>query len=167
MRKTRLVTSLLLPLTVLSLSGLAAGAQDASVIGNKTVLPGTGPGTSTDGEGGGRLMTAASAEAATKRQGLKPASFLASKMIGVTVRNAAGDNVGTIDDLLIADGGVLKAVVLDVGGVLGLGSKRIAVEPNALVLRPGGETYAAVLNMSKDTVAAAQPFDPAKAMAAE
>ena len=168
MRKIRLITSrLLLPLTVLSLSGLPAPAQDASVIGTKTVLPGTGPGTSTSGEGGGRLMTAASAEAAARRQGLKPAAFLASRMIGVTVRNAAGDNVGTIDDLLIANGGALKAVVLDVGGPLGLGSKRIAVEPGALVLRPGGERFSAVLNMSTDTVAAAQPFDPAKAMASE
>ncbi|MGU3284901.1 PRC-barrel domain-containing protein [Methylobacterium sp. WL7] len=156
-----------LPLAVIALAGPPAHAQDASVIGNKTVLPGTGPGTSTGGAGGGRLMTAASADAATKRQGLKPAAFLATQMIGVTVRNAAGDNVGKIDDLLIADGGTLKAVVLDVGGLLGLGSKRIAVEPDALVLRPGGDRFSAVLNMSKDTVAAAQPFDPAKAMATD
>ncbi|MCJ2127237.1 PRC-barrel domain-containing protein [Methylobacterium sp. J-077] len=154
-----------LPFAVIALAGSPAGAQDSSVIGNKTVLPGTGPGTSTGGEGGGRLMTAGSAEAAAKRQGLKPASFMASKMIGVVVRNPAGDDVGKIDDLLIADGGALKAVVLDVGGVLGLGSKRIAVEPDALVLRPGGDRFSAVLNMSKDTIAAAQPFDPAKALA--
>ncbi|MCJ2139994.1 PRC-barrel domain-containing protein [Methylobacterium sp. E-066] len=158
---------LFLPLTVVVLAGSPAGAQDASVIGNKTVLPGTGPGTSTGGDDRGRLMSAGSAEAATKRQGLKPVSFMASTMIGVVVRNPAGDNVGTIDDLLIADGGALKAVVLDVGGVLGLGSKRIAVAPDALVLRPGGDRFSAVLNMSKDTVAAAQPFDPAKAMAAD
>jgi hypothetical protein len=158
---------LLLPLALLTLSGFPAPAQDASVIGNKTVLPGTGPGTSTDGAGSGGLMIAASAEAATRRQGLKKASVLASQLIGVTVRNAAGDKVGTVDDLLIADGGALKAVVLDVGGVLGLSSKRIAVEPGALVLRPGGDRFSAVLNMSTDTVAAAQPFDSAKAMAAE
>ncbi|MCJ2060859.1 PRC-barrel domain-containing protein [Methylobacterium sp. J-048] len=156
-----------LTLAVIALAGSPAGAQDASVIGNKTVLPGTGPGTSTGGAGRGRLMTAGSAEAAAKRQGLKPAAFMASTMIGVVVRNPAGDKVGTIDDLLIADGGALKAVVLDIGGVLGLGSKRIAVEPDALVLRPGGDRFSAVLNMSKDTLAAAQPFDPAKAMAAD
>ena len=158
---------LLLPLALVSLAGLPARAQDASVIGNKTVLPGTGPGTSTGGAGGGPLTIAASAEAAVKRQGVKPATVLASHLIGVTVRNAAGDKVGTVDDLLIADGGALKAVVLDVGGPLGLGSKRIAVEPGALVLRPGGERFSAVLHMSTDTVAAAQPFDPVKATAAE
>ncbi len=111
-------------------------------------------------------MEAANAEDATKRQGLKPVSFLTTKMIGVTVRNAAGDSVGKIDDLLITDGGTLRAVVIDVGGFLGLGSKLIAVEPGALVLRPGGDRFSAVLNMGKDAVAAAQPFDPAKAIAA-
>ncbi|MBP1178709.1 PRC-barrel domain-containing protein [Methylobacterium sp. PvR107] len=158
--------TLLLSLAALALAGTAVAAQDATVIGKDTVLPGTGPGTSTDGKGVGRLMEAASAEDAAKRQGLKPAAFLSTKMIGVTVRNAAGDSVGKIEDLLITDGSLLRAVVIDVGGFLGLGSKLIAVEPGALVLRPGGDRYSAVLNMSKDTVAAAQPFDPAKAMSA-
>ncbi|MEL6064166.1 MULTISPECIES: PRC-barrel domain-containing protein [unclassified Methylobacterium] len=156
---------LLLLLAAFGLAAAPAHAQDASVIGHGTILPGTGPGTSTSGTGASRLMEAANAEDAAKRQGLKPVAFLTSKMIGVAVRNQAGDSVGKIDDLLITDGGTLKAVVLDVGGFLGLGSKRIAVEPGAIVLRPGGERFSAVLNMSKDTLSAAQPFDPAKAIA--
>ena len=156
---------LLLSLAALGLAGAPAAAQDATVIGKDTVLPGTGPGTSTDGKGNGRLMEAATADDAAKRQGLKPVAFLTTKMIGVTVRNAAGDSVGKIDDLLITDGGTLKAVVIDVGGFLGLGSKLIAVEPGAVVLRPGGDRFSAVLTMSKDTVAAAQPFDAAKVLA--
>ena len=155
---------LLLSLAALTLAGPSAIAQDATVIGKDTVLPGTGPGTSTDGKGAGRLMEAASADDATKRQGLKPVAFLTTKMIGVAVRNAAGDSVGKIEDLLITDGSTLRAVIIDVGGFLGLGSKLIAVEPGALVLRPGGDRFSAVLNMSKDTVAAAKPFDPTKAI---
>jgi hypothetical protein len=158
--------TLILSLAALGLAGAPAGAQDATVIGKNTVLPGTGPGTATDGTGAGRLTAAANAQDAAKRQGLKPVTVMASTMIGVEVRNAAGDSVGKIDDLLITDGGTLKAVVLDVGGFLGLSSKRIAVEPGALVLRPGGDRFSAVLNMSKDTVAAAQPFDPAKVVTA-
>ncbi|WP_267353858.1 MULTISPECIES: PRC-barrel domain-containing protein [unclassified Methylobacterium] len=159
------------PYLLLSLAAFLAAApahaQDTSVIGNGTVLPGTGPGTSTNGgTGAGRLMEAANAQDAAKRQGLKPVAFLTTTMIGVEVRNAAGDSVGKIDNLLIADGGTLKAVVLDVGGFLGIGSKHIAVEPGALVLRPGGDRFSAVLNMSKDAISAAQPFDPAKAIAA-
>ena len=105
-----------LALAVFGLAGTPVGAQDATVIGNNTVLPGTGPGTATDGSSAGRMMEAASAEDAAKRQGLKPAAFLATTMIGVEVRNAAGESVGKIDDLLITDGGTFKAVVIDVGG---------------------------------------------------
>ena len=152
-------------LLVLAIAG-SAEAQDKSVIGQGTILPGTGPGTSTDGTGGGGLMQAGSAEDAAKREGLKPAVFLASKVIGVEVRNPAGDSVGKIEDLVIADGGTLRAVVLDVGGFLGVGSRQIAVEPSALVLRPGGSSVSAVLNLSKDTLAAASTFKPDQALVA-
>ncbi|MCJ2012331.1 PRC-barrel domain-containing protein [Methylobacterium sp. J-076] len=156
----------LLPL-LCTLASAPAFAQDATVIGKDTILPGTGPGTTTGGRGGGGLLQAGSVEDATKRQHLKPATFLASHMIGVEVRNLAGDSVGKINDLLLADGGSLKAVVIDVGGFLGIGSKQIAVEPDALVLRPGGDRFSAILQMSKDTISAAQAFDPAKAIPAQ
>ncbi|MDP4024182.1 PRC-barrel domain-containing protein [Methylobacterium sp. NEAU 140] len=147
-------------LVLVGLLATPALAQDKTVTGQNTIVPGTGPGTSPDGTGGGGLMWAPSAEDAARRQGLKPVTFLASKMIGVEVRNPAGDSVGKIEDLLIGDGNVLKAVVIDVGGFLGVGSRQIAVEPSALVLRPGGDRFAAVLNMGKDTIAAAATFKP-------
>lgn len=149
-------------LIVYPLAISAAYAQDATVIGKDMILPGTGPGTTADGSSGGGLMKASSVLAATRRQGLEPATVLASSVIGVEVRNLAGGNVGTIEDVLISDGGTLKALILKVGGFMGLGGKRIAIEPGALILRPGGERYAAVLAMSDDTIAAAQPFDTTK-----
>jgi len=157
---------LVLPLALCALSTIPALAQDATVIGKDTILPGTGPGTTTEGKGGGGLMQAPSEGDANKRQNLKPAIALSSHIVGTAVRNQAGESVGKIDDLLI-DGGRVKAVLIDVGGFLGIGSKRIAVEPDALVLRPGGDRFSAVLQMSKDTIAAAQPFDPAKAIPAQ
>jgi hypothetical protein len=162
---TRAPFATLLPL-VCALIALPAAAQDAAVIGRDTILPGTGPGTTTGGKSSGALMQAGSEADAIKRQGLKPAVALASQLIGIAVRNQAGESVGTIEDLLIADGGRIGAIVIDVSGFLGLGGKRIAVEPGALVLRPGGQRYAAVLQMSNDTISAAQPFDPAKAIPA-
>lgn len=165
--EARVIARHLLPVLITFVAAIPVQAQDKSIIGQDTVLPGTGPGTSTDGRGGGQLMQADSAEDATRQRGLKPAAFLASKMIGVGVRNPAGDSVGKIEDLLIKDGGALKAVVLDVGGLLGVGSRQIAVEPSALVLHPGGERFTAVLNMSKDTVAAASPFKPYQALQAQ
>lgn len=141
-------------------------AQSAGLGGSSTVVPGSGPGTTLSGVSPGPLMQASNAEDAAKRQGLKPVVFLASKMIGVEVHNQAGGRVGTIEDLLITNGGTLKAVVINVSRFLGLDDKRIAVEPGALVLYPGGDRFAAVLNMGSDAISDAEPFNPAKAMAA-
>jgi hypothetical protein len=140
-------------------------AQQADLGGPGTVVPGTGPGTNVHGTTPGPLMEAANAEDAAKRQNLKPVTFLASKMIGVEVRNTAGGRVGTIEDLLVT-GGTLKAVVINVTRFLGLDDKRIAVEPGALVLRPGGDRFTAVLDMGTDAISDAEPFNPAKALAA-
>jgi hypothetical protein len=159
------VLKLSLPLLAL-VAASPALAQAAGLGGASTIVPGSGPGTTVAGRGTGPLQEAANAEDAAKRQGLKPVTFLASKMIGVEVRNPAGGRVGTIDDLLITDGGTLKAVVINVSRFLGLDDKRIAVEPGALVLRPGGDRFSAVLDMGSDAIASAEPFNPAKAMAA-
>jgi hypothetical protein len=141
-------------------------AQQPDLGGAGTVVPGSGPGTNVHGTTPGPLMVAADAEDAAKREGLKPASFLASRLIGVEVRNTAGGRVGTIEDLLLTHGGTLEAVVIDVSRFLGLDDKRIAVEPGALVLRPGGDRFTAVLDMGTDAISDAQPFNPAKALAA-
>ena len=156
--------TLSLPILALALASPAL-AQQSQLGGTSTILPGSGPGTTTAGRASGPLTEAANAEDAAKRQGLKPVTFLAANLIGVEVRNPAGGRLGTIDDLLITDGGTLKAVVIDVSGFLGYDSKRIAVEPGALVLRPGGDRFSAVLDMGSDTIAAAEPFDPSKAVA--
>ncbi|MCJ2052138.1 PRC-barrel domain-containing protein [Methylobacterium sp. J-070] len=129
------------------------------MIGTDTILHGTGPSSTTDGSGG-QLRQVARADDAARRSNPKPITFLTSQMIGTGVHNLSGQSVGKITDLLIGDGGALKAVVLDVGGVLGVGSRRIAVEPSALVLYPGGDRFSAMLVMGKDTIAAAATFKP-------
>lgn len=151
-------TAALIPLALLALAA-PAHAQDKSVVGRDTIIPGSGPGTSTTGGGGG-LMLAGNAEDAAARRGLKPATVLGSKLIGMEVRDATGESVGKVEDLVIDGGGALKALVLDVSRPLGLGSRKIAVEPSALVLRPGGQAFAAVINLGKDTIQAAATFKP-------
>lgn len=161
MRVLRICTPIL-ALVVVS----PALAQQADLGGPRTIVPGSGPGTNVHGTTPGPLMEAPNATDAAKRQNLRPVTFLASKMIGVEVRNPAGGHVGTIEDLLVTDGGTLRAVVINVSRFLGLDDKRIAVEPGALVLRPGGDRFSAVLDMGTDAISAAEPFDPAKAVAA-
>ncbi|WP_208108719.1 PRC-barrel domain-containing protein [Cognatilysobacter terrigena] len=61
----------------------------------------------------------------------------ASKLIGMDVRNAKGEKIGTIDDLIIMPG-VRVIAVLQVGGFLGLGGHLVAVPFDSLVMTAGG-----------------------------
>lgn len=51
----------------------------------------------------------------------------ASKVVGLKVYNGENENLGSINDLLMDKGGNIKAVVLGVGGFLGMGQHLVAV----------------------------------------
>ena len=51
----------------------------------------------------------------------------ASKVVGLKVYNDNNDSVGSIDDLLTDKDGNIKAVVIGVGGLLGVGEHLVAV----------------------------------------
>ena len=59
--------------------------------------------------------------------------LLASNLIGTTVYNAADESLGDINDILFnEDTGAIDAVIVGVGGFLGLGQKNVAVSFDAL-----------------------------------
>jgi sporulation protein YlmC with PRC-barrel domain len=54
--------------------------------------------------------------------------LLASNLIGATVYNAADESLGDINDILFnEDDGSIEAVIVGVGGFLGIGQKAVAV----------------------------------------
>jgi hypothetical protein len=56
----------------------------------------------------------------------------ASNLIGSSIRNAANEPIGDINDLLIGADGEVSAVVVGVGGFLGIGEKNVALPFNEL-----------------------------------
>lgn len=58
--------------------------------------------------------------------------YRTSKVVGSTVYNAAGETVGTIDDLIVTPNDKVPFAVLSVGGFLGMGSKYVVVSYAAL-----------------------------------
>ncbi|MGY4253253.1 sporulation protein YlmC with PRC-barrel domain [Bradyrhizobium sp. USDA 4516] len=54
-------------------------------------------------------------------------NWRASKVVGLSVYNDANESVGSINDLLMEKGGTIKAVVIGVGGFLGVGEHLVAV----------------------------------------
>ncbi|MBR0795092.1 PRC-barrel domain-containing protein [Bradyrhizobium jicamae] len=66
---------------------------------------------------------ATTAASSTSYQG----DWRASKVVGLRVYNDNKESVGTINDLLMDKGGAIKAVVIGVGGFLGVGEHLVAV----------------------------------------
>jgi len=58
---------------------------------------------------------------------LQGSTWRASKVVGLGVYNDKNESVGSINDLLIDKSGNIKAVVLGVGGFLGVGEHLVAV----------------------------------------
>jgi len=53
--------------------------------------------------------------------------YRASKVIGSSVVNDAGDTVGKVDEIIVGPDGKAPFVVISVGGFLGLGDKLVAL----------------------------------------
>ncbi|MFN4091132.1 MAG: PRC-barrel domain-containing protein [Alphaproteobacteria bacterium] len=61
----------------------------------------------------------------------------ASRVMGKAVQNEAGEDVGTINDLVIDPSDSAPYVIIGVGGFLGVGERLVAVPFGILVAREG------------------------------
>ena len=80
-------------------------------------------------------------------------------ILGKEVRGAADENMGRIADVIVDRSGQARAAVIDFGGFLGVGSRKIAVAWDALRFLPDakkGEHIA--LELTRDQVRAAPEF---------
>jgi len=87
---------------------------------------------------------------------------LATKIIGAHVYDGAAQNandLGKINDLVINKDGTIAAVVLGVGGFLGIGEKQVAVDFHALQWTTASDnTSRFVLTTTKDELTQAPDF---------
>lgn len=81
--------------------------------------------------------------------GQTPNDWTAEALIGRTVENAQGDNLGEINNVIINEKGDVVAVVIGVGGFLGIGEKNVGVPFDALDFRTV-DPAADVASKSKD-----------------
>jgi sporulation protein YlmC with PRC-barrel domain len=79
-------------------------------------------------------------------------SFNASKIVGLTVRNNADDDVGKISEVLIDESGKASGVVVDVGGFLGMGTHPVKLGWNQIKLVNQDGGLRAVVNMDKNAL---------------
>lgn len=82
-------------------------------------------------------------------------------VLGLTVKGEAGKEIGRIVDVLVDRSGTPRAAVIDVGGFLGMGRRKVAVEWPALRFVMG-KAAAATLAIPSAMIKAAPVYDPAK-----
>lgn len=87
-----------------------------------------------------------------------PEVMNAETLIGDSVVNTAGDNLGEIKGIMLdVQGGRIAYAVLSFGGIFGIGSKLFAVPWSALTLDAGERRF--ILNVPKERLENAPGFD--------
>lgn len=86
-------------------------------------------------------------------------TILADTLIGSTVYSPTDESVGDINDLIINIDGTVEGVVIGVGGFLGIGEKRVAVEMSSIEVLPNDDgSVRLILNSTKEDLEAAPAF---------
>jgi hypothetical protein len=80
-------------------------------------------------------------------------------ILGRDVRSAADEDMGRVVDVLVDPAGQVRAAVIDFGGFLGVGSRKIAVDWNALHFpQPGKPGERIALELTRDQVKTAPEY---------
>ena len=75
-------------------------------------------------------------------------------VVGRCVHDTEGNDVGRVWDVLVDDHGVPRAAVIDYGGVLGIGRRKVAVDWNALKFGMANTSDNVTLALTKDQMGA-------------
>lgn len=80
--------------------------------------------------------------------------FSAEELIDADVVNAKNDTVSSIDDLILNEDGSIQAVIMDVGGFLGIGEKSVEVSFDELTIlkQENGEDIKVYMNTTEDAL---------------
>jgi hypothetical protein len=80
-------------------------------------------------------------------------------VLGRDVRSAANEDMGKMVDVIVDRASTVRAAVIDFGGFLGVGSRKIVVDWNALRFgRVADKTDSVTLELTKDQVKAAPEY---------
>jgi hypothetical protein len=84
-------------------------------------------------------------------------------ILGREVRSSADENMGRIVDVLVVRSGQVRAAIIDFGGFLGVGSRKIAVDWSALHFpAPTKPETPIKLELNRDQVNAAPAYEEGK-----
>ncbi len=81
-------------------------------------------------------------------------------ILGKGVRNAAGEDMGRIIDIVLDKDGRPRAAIIDFGGFLGVGSRKIAVDWRTMRFSQEGKPGRPVLQLTRNQVRVSPEYKP-------
>ena len=81
-----------------------------------------------------------------------------STILGKSVRSSAGEGMGRIVDIIVSRDGQVHAAIIDFGGFLGIGMRKIAVDWHALNFAPAGKPGSIALELTRNQVRLAPEY---------
>jgi len=93
-------------------------------------------------------------------QSARTAKPSVSSVLGIEVRSGQEESIGRIVDLLVARSGDIEAAVIEFGGFLGVGSRKIAIAWQDLHFERRNKGLSAILTISRDQLRTAPEYKP-------
>ncbi len=81
-----------------------------------------------------------------------------STILGKSVRSSADEDMGRIVDIIVSHDGQVHAAIIDFGGFLGIGTRKIAVDWRALNFAPAGKPGSITLDLTRNQVRLAPEY---------
>ncbi|HRN83422.1 MAG TPA: PRC-barrel domain-containing protein [Hyphomicrobium sp.] len=88
-------------------------------------------------------------------------AWRATQLIGQTVTTALNQSVGTVSDIVIEPDGKVAAVLVTIGGFLGIGERSVPIALRHLVITAGdGSQISVQTSLSREAIDQAATHDP-------
>jgi hypothetical protein len=81
-----------------------------------------------------------------------------STILGKSVRSNAGEDMGRIVDIIVSRDVQVRAAIIDFGGFLGIGTRKIAVDWRALNFAPAGKPGSITVDLTRNQVRLAPEY---------
>jgi hypothetical protein len=150
-------------------AGLAVAADRGGVANQQQLARATGQFAQATGTGTETpaTQTPAAEASAPRPPGEASAVFLDNQdvqgILGRQVLSSAGENMGRVIDVVVDRNAQIRAAVIDFGGFLGVGNRKVAVDWGALRFAPTGSKYDRItLDLTRDQLKAAPEYKDGK-----
>lgn len=85
---------------------------------------------------------------------------IADALLGKPIQSANGDDMGRVVDVIIDRGGMIRAAIIDFGGFLGVGTRKIAVDWRVLNFAKTNDMKSIVADLSQEQLRTAPAYKP-------